>query len=384
MTVWLSLPSEVPGPTPSPSPTPNCLSASDVCHWVFDVTHNTWLAAGSYWFLVKPVSIVLIAIVALVARWLLHRAIDRLVRTTSDGAVPTILRPLKERLPGSIPSGMALFPERRRQRAEAIGSVLRSFASAAVFSIAGLMILNELGFDLAPLLASAGIAGVAIGFGAQTLVKDLIAGLFMLLEDQYGVGDVVDLGQASGTVESVGLRITTIRDGRGVLWYIRNGEVVRVGNRSQGWAVVMVDITVDFAQVDQASGVLREAAAGLAEDPEWAEDLIDPPEMLGVEQITIDGAMLRTTVKTPADAQWRVGRELRRRLTEALVAAGLSSQVPVGRLSIQPAATAGTEETEVAVPVAVEESGGAPPETPKHTAGGNEGGGDARPDVPRR
>ena len=377
--VWLSLPAEVPGPAPSPSSTPNCDNASNVCHWVFDVTHNTWLAAGSYWFLVKPVSIVLILVIALIARFLLHRTIDRLVRTTSDGAVPTILRPLKERLPGSIPSGIALFPERRRQRAEAIGSVLRSFASAAVFSIAGLMVLRELGFDLAPLLASAGIVGVAIGFGAQTLVKDLIAGMFMLLEDQYGLGDIVDLGQASGTVESVGLRITTIRDARGVLWYIRNGEIIRVGNRSQGWAVVMVDITVDFAQVDQASGVLREAAAGLAQDPEWAGDLIDPPDMLGVEQITIDGAMLRTTVKTPAEAQWRVGRELRRRLTEALVTAGISSQVPVGRLSIQPAVAVGREETAVPVPVAVEESGGSP-ERPEQTEGGDEGAVGHRPD----
>jgi small-conductance mechanosensitive channel len=356
--VWLSLPAEV----PSPTPTPHCASTNDVCQWVFEVTGNPWLASGSYWFLVKPVSILLIVLVALVARYLVHRAINRLVRTTSDGAVPTILRPLKERLPGSgprpaAPGGMALVPERRRQRAAAIGSVLRSFATAAIFSIAGLMALNELGFDLAPLLASAGIAGVAIGFGAQTLVKDLIAGLFMLLEDQYGVGDVVDLGQASGTVESVGLRITTIRDGRGVLWYIRNGEIVRVGNRSQGWAVVMVDITVDFTQVDQASGVLREAAARMAEAPEWADDLIEPPEMLGVEQITIDGAMLRTQVKTPAEAQWRVGRELRRRLTEALASAGINSQVPVGRLSIQPAVT-GTEEEAVPVPVPTEMGGG--------------------------
>jgi len=346
VTVWLSMPAEV----PTPAPTPSCANANDVCQWVFHVTHNSLLASSSYWFLVKPVSILLIIIVAMIARFLLHRAINRLVRTTANGAVPTVLRPLKERLPGGGPrpavpaTSTALVPERRRQRAEAIGSVLRSSASAAIFTIAGLMILRELGFDLAPLLASAGIAGVALGFGAQTLVKDLIAGLFMLLEDQYGVGDIVDLGEASGKVESVGLRITTIRDARGVLWYIRNGEIVRVGNRSQGWAVVMVDITVDFTQVDQASGVMREASQRLAADPEWADDLIEPPEMLGVEQITIDGAMLRTTVKTSAEAQWRVGRELRRRLSEALAAAGINSQVPVGRLSIQPA-VAGTEET---------------------------------------
>jgi small conductance mechanosensitive channel len=350
VTAWLSLPAGLTAPAPNISPTPNCVGTNGVCQWVFDVTGNRWLASGSYWFLVKPVSILVIVIVAMIARWLLHRAIDRLVRTTSDGAVPTILRPLKERLPrggprpATPPTSTALVPERRRQRAAAIGSVLRSFATTAVFSIAALMILNELGFDLAPLLASAGIAGVALGFGAQTLVKDLIAGLFMLLEDQYGVGDIVDLGQATGSVESVGLRITTIRDARGVLWYIRNGEIIRVGNRSQGWAVVMVDITVDFAQVDQASGVLQAAAAGMAADPEWADDMIEPPEMLGVEQITIDGAMLRTTAKTSAQAQFRLGRELRRRLTEALAEAGINSQVPVGRLSIQPAVSGATGE----------------------------------------
>jgi small conductance mechanosensitive channel len=381
--VWLSLPTEVRAPTPTPTPTPHCAGVNDVCQWVFDVTGNRWLASGSYWFLVKPVSILVIVIVAIFARYLLHRAINRLVRTTSDGAVPTILRPLKERLPGGSPrnaappTSTALVPERRRQRAEAIGSVLRSFATAAIFSVAAMMILNELGFDLAPLLASAGIAGVALGFGAQTLVKDLIAGLFMLLEDQYGVGDIVDLGQASGSVESVGLRITTIRDGRGVLWYIRNGEIIRVGNKSQGWAVVMVDITVDFTQVDQASGVLRDAAARLAEDPEFADDLIEPPEMLGVEQITIDGAMLRTTVKTSAEAQWRMGRELRRRLTEALATAGINSQVPVGRLSIQPAVASIEEESAVIVEAGVGTGDGTGDRAGDGSEGSGDGGGSA-------
>ena len=130
-----------------------------------------------------------------------------------------------------------------------------------------MLVLGELGVNLAPLLASAGIAGIALGFGAQNLVKDFIAGLFMLLEDQYGVGDVVDLGEASGTVEAVGLRITTIRDGRGVLWYIRNGEIVRVGNKSQGWALVVVDVPVGFAGVEEAAAVLRAAADGAGRGP---------------------------------------------------------------------------------------------------------------------
>jgi hypothetical protein len=140
----------------------------------------------------------------------------------------------------------------------------------------------------------------------------------MLFEDQYGVGDSVDLGDVSGSVEAVGLRITTIRDARGVLWYIRNGEIVRVGNRSQGWALVVVDVPVGFAGLDEATGVLATATASLADDPEFAADLLEPPEVLGVEQITVDGATVRTTAKTPSAAQWRVARDLRRRLTEAL------------------------------------------------------------------
>jgi small conductance mechanosensitive channel len=333
------IPFEVPTPAPSTSPTPDCTHTSELCRWIFQQTGQGWLASGSYYFLVKPLQILLIVVLALIARYLLHRAINKLVRGTSATHVPTILKPLKERLPSSLQDATSIFPERRRQRAEAIGSVLRSFTTVTVYSLAALLILGQLGVDLGPLLASAGIVGVALGFGAQTLVKDLIAGLFMLLEDQYGVGDVVDVGEASGTVEAVGLRITTIRDARGVLWYIRNGEIVKVGNKSQGWAMVVVDVPIGYASVDRAVEVLREAAAGLAEDPELAEDLIDPPDVLGVEQLTVDGAVLRTTVKTASDAQWRIGRELRRRLTEALAEAGLAGQIPTSRLYLRPGAS---------------------------------------------
>ena len=329
-----------PTPSPSVSPTPDCARTSEFCQWIFKQTGQGWLASGSYWFLVKPLQILLIIVLAMIARFLLHRVINKLVRSTSASSVPTILKPLKEKLPGALVQDAGLFPERRRQRAEAIGSVLRSFSTVTVYSIAALLILGQLGVNLAPLLASAGIVGVAIGFGAQSLVKDLIAGLFMLLEDQYGVGDVVDVGQASGTVDSVGLRITTIRDGRGVLWYVRNGEIVKVGNKSQGWATVVVDVPIGFASVDRAVDVLREAAAGLADDPDYAEDLIDPPQVLGVEQLTVDGAVLRTSVKTASDAQWRVGREMRRRLTEALAEAGITEQLPNSRMYLRPGATA--------------------------------------------
>ena len=322
----------------TPKPSPSC-NDNGFCEFVWQQTDIKWLAESSYWVLVKPLTILLVIVIAFLVRALIHRAIDRLVKHTvaeNEGG-GSLLRPLRNRLPHAL----TLPSERRNQRARALGSVLRSIASAVVFSIAAMLVLGEVGLNLGPLLASAGIAGLAIGFGAQNLVKDFIAGLFMLLEDQYGVGDVVDVGETTGTVEAVGLRITTLRDGAGVVWYVRNGEIVRVGNKSQGWAVINIDVPVGFVAVDQATAVLREAAASVAADPEFLDDFIDPPKVLGVEQLTADGAVLRTTVKTSTEAQWRVGRELRRRLTEELERAGIGAQLTAARMFIRPPADGG-------------------------------------------
>ncbi|PSK61981.1 putative MscS family protein YkuT [Micromonospora sp. MH33] len=316
---------------PSPSPSVDCRTDA-WCKNVYEITNSAWFAEGSYWIVLKPLRIVLILLLAVAARWALHRTINRLVRTTTEGAMPTMLRPLRERIPSATLDPEQFVPERRRQRAEAIGSVLRSMVTAFIFGIALLMVLKEFSFDLAPLLASAGIAGVALGFGAQSLVKDLIAGLFMLIEDQYGVGDTVDLGEATGVVEAVGLRVTTVRDGRGVLWYIRNGEIIRVGNKSQGWALVVVDLPIGFAGTEEASAVLRTAAASVALDPELSPQIVEEPEVLGVEQMTVDGAVIRTVVKTTADGQFAVGRELRRRLAEALENSGITARIAAARL----------------------------------------------------
>ncbi|MFY1698469.1 MULTISPECIES: mechanosensitive ion channel family protein [unclassified Solwaraspora] len=338
MTVQLLPPADAAGPlawsaqeSPAPTVSPECPQDDPVCNQVFDWTGLPWLAEGSFWLLVKPIRILLIVIAAVVLRYLLHRAIRRLVTSTSTVSGPAILRPLRERVP---PVGPVAMPERRRQRAEAIGSVLRSMVSAVVFSLAVLLILGELSFNLAPLLASAGIAGIALGFGAQALVKDLLSGLFMLLEDQYGVGDTVDLGEATGVVEAVGLRITTVRDARGVLWYIRNGEIIRVGNKSQGWAMVVVDMPIGFADPEQATAVLRTAALGVAADGEFADHFVEPPDVLGVEQITIDGAVIRTVAKTTAEGQFTVGRQLRRQLAAALQTSGISAQIAAGRMFV--------------------------------------------------
>jgi small conductance mechanosensitive channel len=326
-----------------PTPSPASCEANVLCEFIYQQTGLEWLAQSGYYVLVKPFRILLILLYALILRYAVHKMIKRLTRGAGEGKKAGLLRPLRERMPASLQEATGLRSERRRQRADSLGSVLRSVASAAIFSVAVMLILGELGINLAPLIASAGIAGVALGFGAQNLVKDFLAGLFMLLEDQYGVGDVVDVGEASGTVEAVGLRITTIRDARGVLWYIRNGEIVRVGNRSQGWALVVVDVPVGFAGVEEAASVLRGAAAALADDPAFADDLLEPPAVLGVEQITVDGAVVRTTAKTAPEAQWRVGRELRRRLTDALESAGIADHITASRVFVRPPQPTGAQ-----------------------------------------
>ena len=290
---------------------------------------------------------------------MVHRTIAT-VRTTTDAGVPTMLRPLRERIPSATVEPGEFVPERRRQRAEAIGSVLRSLTTAFIMGIALLMVLKEFSFDLAPLLASAGIAGVALGFGAQSLVKDLIAGLFMLIEDQYGVGDTVDLGEATGVVESVGLRVTTVRDGRGVLWYIRNGEIVGWA-KEPGWALVVIDLPIARGTEEANAGAT--AAASIALDADLAPEIVEPPEVLGVEQITVDGAVIRTVVKTTADGQFAVARELRRRLAEALENSGITARIAA---RFYPAGAAGypaTSGTGVAVPgtgIAAPGTGAAP------------------------
>ncbi|GAB2596186.1 mechanosensitive ion channel protein MscS [Paractinoplanes abujensis] len=327
-------------PSPEPSAptdvyvTPDVTAICDtdvVCSRVFEWTGNQWLANSSYVIIVKPLRIIGIILIALLIRWLIHRAIDRLTTSTSRASMPALLKPLKERVSANAEEGQ-FIPERRRQRAEAIGSVLRSFVSAVVFTMAALLVFGELGFNLGPLLASAGIVGVALGFGAQSLVKDLIAGLFMLLEDQYGVGDTVDVGEATGVVETVGLRITQIRDARGVLWYIRNGEIVRVGNKSQGWAMVVIDIPIGFVSSEEAIAVLRDAAEAVANQTDHQTEFLEPPDVVGVEQLTVDGAVIRTIAKTTADGQLAVQRDLRRALTESLETSGLSERIAASRL----------------------------------------------------
>ncbi len=316
---------------------PPCVSdPSTFCSQVYAATGNAWLAGSANWLLTKPLKILMILVIAFVVRLLIRRMINRVTTfPRSGGKLPALLRPLRERAPEVLGSAVI---ERRRQRAQTIGSVLKSMATFLVYGLAFILVLGELGLDLGPIIASAGIIGVAIGFGAQNLVKDFLSGIFMMVEDQYGVGDVVDIGEATGTVEAVGLRITTLRDLKGTVWYVRNGEVLRVGNSSQGFAVAVVDVPLGYtADVERATTVLLGAAAKATESEALKDNVLEPPEMLGVESVTPEGLQLRLTVKVRPGKQWAVQRALRAQLLAALEEAGF--EPPLGRLfpSVVPA-----------------------------------------------
>ena len=215
------------------------------CAAVYDWTGNETLARGATWLIGKPLAILAILIGAVVVRWLATKAIDRVIKRAETAPAP----------------GARHTHNRRAQRARSLGTLLKSITTTVVFGIAFVMALSEIGMDVAPILASAGVLGLAIGFGAQNLVKDFLSGVMMMVEDQYGVGDAVDLGEAIGTVENVGLRVTRVRDVDGTVWYVRNGEILRVGNQSQNWARTVLDISVSYAEdLTRVRQVLTEVA----------------------------------------------------------------------------------------------------------------------------
>lgn len=295
-----------------------------VCEAVWDATGNETLAKISDWFIGRPLTIVIVFAVA----WILARLARRAVRKTIYRVVATDREAAGRALQRvGVGSGVSKVQDPRRAgRAESISAVMSSTVSVLIWVVALFVVLGELGINLAPLIASAGIAGVALGFGAQSLVKDCITGLFMLIEDQYGIGDVVDLGEATGVVERISLRTTVLRSQDGTVWHVPNGEVLRVGNRSQLWSVAVLDVLIAAdADVTTARQVLHETAAALCSDPDYAGDVLEAPEVLGVESVAAEGITLRLLVKTLPGSQFRLQRALRESLKQALEAAGVES-----------------------------------------------------------
>ena len=213
---------------------------------------------------------------------------------------------------------------RAEQRTRTLGSLLRSVSGIVITVIVILTVMSILGIPLTPLLASAGVGGIALAFGAQSLVKDYLTGIFMIMEDQFGVGDFITIGDISGTVQEVTLRVTRIQDGTGMIWYVRNGEVLKVGNLTQGHSTGMVDIPVAY-DADPAAvlSVLHDVATAVGDDPEFADALVEPPMVLGVNAISAGAMTFQVMVKAHPNQQYGVLRAFRERAQVALSAAGI-------------------------------------------------------------
>lgn len=274
-----------------------------------------WLQQGVPPVVATPLQILLIVLIAVVARLAARKLIDGVVHRMIE-------KPLKTPIHKGIrhaERSRGQARERRRQRAEAVGGVLRSAATIAIVTIAVVMILGAIRINVAPIIASAGIVGLAIGFGAQSLVSDFLSGLLILVEDQYGIGDWIDISGTSGTVEDVGLRVTKLRDLDGAAWYVRNGQILKLGNFSQDWARAVLDVPMAYDQdTDAGLATLEEAAWSLKDDPAWREKVIDSPRVWGITTLTRDEVTLRVSVNTPPADRWDVERELRRRVKARL------------------------------------------------------------------
>jgi small conductance mechanosensitive channel len=270
--------------------------------------------------------IVLIVVIAFVANRLSRRGVKRMLRGLHSGAVQERIGAVRRVTPDALLE-TAETSMRAEQRIEAIASVLRSIVSFVIFAVAIFMVLGELGINLGPLIAGAGVIGVAIGFGSQALVRDFLSGIFILVEDQFGVGDIVDLdGTTQGTVEAVSLRTTRLRSVDGTVWHVPNGEIRRVGNTSQHWSRSLVDVEVAYdTDLDHAQQVIKAAA-----DIQWNEDkgVLEEPEVWGVQTLGAHGVTIRLVVKTTPSEQYRIGRELRRRIKDTFDAEGIEIPFP--------------------------------------------------------
>jgi len=284
------------------------------CAAVYDWTGNETLAHGATWLIGKPLAILVILVAAVVIRWVASKAIDRVVQRAENA---------------SLVHNRGGAHNRRAARAKSLGSLLKSVTTTVVFGIAFVMILDEVGMNVAPILASAGVLGLAIGFGAQNLVKDFLSGVMMMIEDQYGVGDEVNLGEAIGTVEHVALRVTRVRDVDGTVWYVRNGEILRVGNSSQNWARTVLDVKVGYDEdLRRVREVLQDVAHGLWDDEDYRDIILEEPEVWGVQELAPDGTVVRVTLKTAPLKQWGVAREMRERIKARFDHEGISMHVP--------------------------------------------------------
>lgn len=292
---------------------------SDFLIDVLDLDPDSFLVSFLEAIAEPVLQIVVIAVVAGLVLWTVRRIGGRVLDHATGRTKPLL---------GPVPVGRA--SPRRRQRLEALRTILNSILAVVVWSVALLTVLaTTFGINLGPFLAGAGIVGIALGFGAQDLVKDFISGFFMIVEDQYGVGDIADVGEATGVVEGISLRTTRLRDVTGTVWHVPNGEIRRVGNLSQEWSRALLDIGVAYGtDIDGASEVIKRVADEMAGEDPYSELFLADPEVWGVETLGSDSIAIRLVIKTKPGEQWAISRELRRRIKRAFDDSGIEIPFP--------------------------------------------------------
>jgi small-conductance mechanosensitive channel len=302
-----------------------------LCSTVFDLSGDNKRAAEIADWFDTPLRVLIILVVGWLVAWFVRRLIRRAVAPIGNNKRPRPKEPRQTPF-GFIDTG-GVATARRAQRAKTMADVLCSIVTVIIWGIAALVALGEIGINLAPLLAGAGVLGIALGFGAQSLVRDFLAGFFMLVEDQFGVGDVIDVGSVvgsdkgvSGTVEGVSLRTTRIRDVEGIVWHVPNGEIKRVGNKSQQWSRALLDIDVDYdTDISKATSVIKATADAIWHEDEWKDSILAEPEVWGIEALGATSVKIRLVVQTLPLEQWRVARELRARIKAAFDEAGIET-----------------------------------------------------------
>jgi small-conductance mechanosensitive channel len=252
------------------------------------------------------------------------------------------LRAVADRIPRLMPAGQEPIATEREKRAHTVASLLRTAGTTLVVIAAGMMAFREIGLDITPLIAGAGVAGLAIGFGAQGLIKDVLAGFFILLEDQFHVGDVIQAAGVSGQVEQMTLRLTIVRDLQGTVHFIPNGEIKVASNLTKEWSRAVLEIGVGYEEdVDRVIAVLTEVGRSLADDEGFGKMLLEAPQVLGVEGLTDSQVTIRILAKTLPLKQWEVAREFRRRIKARFDREGIQTPYPHRVVIARPAATGG-------------------------------------------
>jgi small conductance mechanosensitive channel len=270
-------------------------------------------------------------------RWIISSGFKVAVILLISSLILRISRTTTDRLEHELATSGDLDVIERTRRAQTIGRLVQSLIAVVVSTIALLMVLRELGVDIMPMLTGAGIVGVALGFGSQYLVRDVIAGFFLILENQVSVGDAAVVNGIGGTIESVNLRTITLRDGEGTVHMFQNGAISTLANRSKDYAYYVIDVNVLYEQnTDQVVAVLKDAGAELAADPQYKDYILEPLEVLGVDAFLDAKVTIKIRIKTKPLKQWDVGRELRRRIMIALERNNIAMQPSSMQVYLRP------------------------------------------------